>query len=234
MATQGKVNVPLTATNTADTKIVPAVNNSQQAHHIHPIVAVNPWAHPNNTMMTPFSNILGNFGSNEPGSVLNIFDKEMSHLNRLAGHAAVLTVDVVEKENELEVDAHIGAPKESKFFHVVHAIVRPCAPHLHAMTCHVVRPTFTLTNSSFPPYPPHPGVTLEHDADHLYITATRSGQSDKNDRYVSRHESWSGTTSRTIYVGQNFDLANMSQSFEHGRLKIKIPRVGGSRKLVTL
>ena len=85
-----------------------------------------------------------------------------------------------------------------------------------------------------PPPPPPPDVTLEHDADHLYLTATRSGQHDKSDRYASRHESWTGSSTRTIYVGANFDLANMSQSFEHGNLKIKIPRVAGSRKLVNL
>ena len=115
MATlQGKVNVPL-STN-GDTKVVAPVNTlttPQAHHHIHPIVAVNPWAHPN-TMMTPFSNILG--GGN--GGILNIFDREMSHLNHHFGRSAMLTVDVVEKEDELEVDAHIGAPKESKFLRV--------------------------------------------------------------------------------------------------------------------
>lgn len=48
-------------------------------------------------------------------------------------------------------------------------------------------------------------------------------------------ESWSGTSARTIYVGPNFDLTQMNQTFDLGRLVVHIPRVAGSlRKRIPL
>jgi HSP20 family molecular chaperone IbpA len=86
----------------------------------------------------------------------------------------------------------------------------------------------------YPSFPPD--VSLEYDSDHLYITATRENQMLINhDRFASRRESWSGTSSRTIYVGPNFDLAKMTHSFADGQLTVKIPRAMVSlRKHVTL
>ncbi len=63
-------------------------------------------------MVSPFTNFLGGvFFDTIP--VLNIFNRELSHLNQMANR--MLVIDVTEKDSELEVDAFIGAPKESEF-----------------------------------------------------------------------------------------------------------------------
>ena len=207
MAAPAKTQVPLTTTAGRDVKDVglPAVKTSQLS--TQPPLATAPmipWVDPAAGIMAPFTNLLGGgFGGlglmdqlmPYTAPVLNIFNREMTHLNQLARRAAAiqpsLVVDVQERENELAVDAFIGAPKEC--------------------------------------------VTLEHDQNNLYITASRSDETETSDRFAYRRESWSGTSSRTIYVGPNFDLENLTQSFENGRLMVKVPRVGGSlRKRIAL
>ena len=100
----------------ADTK-VPEVNTSQLSQaQVHPVAApVNSWVHPS-TMMAPFTNYIGSLDplTSYTTPVLNIFNRAMNQLNHLAGRDAMLIVDVTEKEFELVIDAHIGAPKESE------------------------------------------------------------------------------------------------------------------------
>jgi HSP20 family molecular chaperone IbpA len=201
MAAPAKTQVPLpTSTAARDIKEVglPAVKTSQLS--TQPLAAtapIMPWVDPAAGMMAPFTNLLGGgFGLMDPlmsytAPVLNIFNREMSHLNQLARRAASiqppsLVVDVEEKAEEIVIDAHIGAPKEC--------------------------------------------VTLEHDQNNIFITACRCDATETSDKFAYRRESWSGTSSRTIYVGPNFDIDNLTQSFTDGRLTVKVPRVGGSRR----
>ena len=207
MATQQKMT-STTAPAARDVKdqAIPAVRTSQQSSQMMPAqpqaAPIIPWGsdHPDN-ILAPFRSLFGGGFGLDPliaytAPVLNIFNREMSHLNTLARRAAALqpslVVDVVEKEDELVVDAFIGAPKEC--------------------------------------------VKLEYDSDHLYLSASRQDQTETTDgRFAYRRESWSGTSSRTVFVGQNFNLDQMTSSFIDGRLTVKIPRVGGSiRKQVTL
>ena len=110
MAAPAKTQVPLnTSTAARDVKDVglPAVKTSQLSTQPLTAAPIMPWIDPAQGIMAPFTNLLGRgFGLMDPlmsytAPVLNIFNREMSHLNQLARRAAAiqpsLVVDVEEK-----------------------------------------------------------------------------------------------------------------------------------------
>ena len=54
-------------------------------------------------------------------------------------------------------------------------------------------------------------------------TDSSNEEKDKNGRYI-RRERYSGTCSRSFYVGENVRQEDISARFENGTLKLSIPR----------
>ena len=116
-------------TNMANGKVIPSKTSQLSTQTQPPASSIKPpasssihsWIHPA-TMIAPFTNFLGSgngFKLDTQNPIVNIFNREISHLNHLAGRDATLIIDVTEEEKALVVVAHIGAPKESKCFPIV-------------------------------------------------------------------------------------------------------------------
>lgn len=69
-------------------------------------------------------------------------------------------------------------------------------------------------------------VKAELKDGYLTITAntnTNNDEKDKNGRYI-RRERYSGTCSRSFYVGENVTQEDIKARFENGTLKLDIPK----------
>lgn len=70
-------------------------------------------------------------------------------------------------------------------------------------------------------------VNAELKDGYMTITATTckdSGQKDESGKYI-RRERYSGSCSRSFYVGEEVDQADIKAKFEDGILKVTVPKV---------
>ena len=68
-------------------------------------------------------------------------------------------------------------------------------------------------------------ISLELKDGYLVVTASTSsddGEKDKDGKYI-RRERYSGTCSRSFYVGDNITQEDIKAKFEHGTLKLMVP-----------